>query len=171
MFEYRILRNARSRRLRLAVKHDGSVVVTIPRRTPLAFARAFVTAKRAWVESRIQQAIATQPKYPSYTSSKEAARVQLTALVERYARAHNFSYSKITIRNQSSRWGSCSRSGTISLRYSIIFLPIALQEYIIVHELCHLREMNHGPKFWALVKSILPDYTERRKALRSIERI
>lgn len=89
-------------------------------------------------------------------------------MVVRYAQVYGFSYRAITIRNQRTCWGSCSRKKTLSFNYKLIFLPARVQEYVVVHELCHLREMNHSPKFWTLVSQIIPDYTERRRELRRL---
>lgn len=77
---------------------------------------------------------------------------------------------KIFIKQHRSRWGSCSERGNLNFNYKIIFLPPALQDYVVVHELCHLREFNHSPAFWALVEQTLPDYLARRRALRALER-
>ncbi len=79
-------------------------------------------------------------------------------------------YSRLTIRGQRSRWGSCSAQGSISLNYKSLLLPKACVEYLLVHELCHRRHMDHSPRFWALVSHYLPDHLQRRRTLRLTER-
>lgn len=82
---------------------------------------------------------------------------------------YNFSYNKISVRNQSSRWGSCSRKGNLSFNYRIVLLPPELADYIIVHELCHLGEFNHSRKFWNLVERTMPNWRELRKQLKTAQ--
>lgn len=79
---------------------------------------------------------------------------------------YNFNYNKITIRNQKSRWGSCSSKGNLNFNYRIFLLPDELTNYIIIHELCHLKEMNHSKKFWNLVDEQIPNYKEKRRELK-----
>lgn len=87
-------------------------------------------------------------------------------LLEQLNRRYGFSYGRVAIRDQRRRWGSCSSAGNLNFNYKILFLPSALQEYIVTHELCHLAEFNHGPAFWRLVASTVPDYRQRRQHLR-----
>ena len=86
-----------------------------------------------------------------------AAR-ELPARVFQYAALHQLPVRRVSVRNQSSRWGSCSRRGTISLNWRLIQTPVHVQDYIILHELCHLREINHSRRFWREVKRVCPDF-------------
>lgn len=74
--------------------------------------------------------------------------------------------TKVTVRSQKTRWGSCSMRGTISLNWRLMLLPSVLADYVLAHELCHLRHLDHSPRFWALVSTLIPDYRKRRSALR-----
>ena len=100
-----------------------------------------------------------------YMKHKEIARAFVLTHLARYAEEHGFEYNRVAIRNSRRSWGSCSELGNLNFHYKIIFLPQELAEYLIVHELCHLRELNHSPKFWAHVESILPNYKECRRRL------
>ena len=86
--------------------------------------------------------------------------------VEYFNKIYNFSFNKILIKNQKTRWGSCSNKGNLNFNYKILFLPEALRDYIIVHELCHLKEFNHSKNFWKLISRAIPDYSEIKNELR-----
>jgi predicted metal-dependent hydrolase len=89
---------------------------------------------------------------------RRQARLHLPPRLRQLAREHGFGYERVSIRSQKSRWGSCSSRGTISLNDQLLFLPPAAVDYLLVHELCHTREMNHSPRFWRLVESCCPDW-------------
>jgi predicted metal-dependent hydrolase len=86
------------------------------------------------------------------------AKTELADRTCELAAAHNLEVKRVAIRNQKTRWGSCSRNGTISLNWRLIQLPAAVRDYIIIHELMHLRELNHSPRFWAEVEKVCPDF-------------
>jgi hypothetical protein len=86
-------------------------------------------------------------------------------MLERLSRATGLDYKKISIRSQKTRWGSCSTSGTISLNDQLMFVDRASAEYLIIHELCHRHHMNHSAKFWQLVETHCPNYSEHEAAL------
>ena len=100
-----------------------------------------------------------------YLAHKDTALKLITERLEHFNQFYNFKYNKITIRNQLSRWGSCSRHGNLSFSYKLALLPLRLSDYIIVHELCHLGQFNHSPAFWALVEQQVPEHRDIRKAL------
>lgn len=97
------------------------------------------------------------------------AATHLAARVEHYAPRLGVRPSRMTIRGQRSRWGSCSTRGTVSLNWRLMMAPSALADYVVVHELCHLRHMNHSPRFWAMVGAVVPDYRERRHRLNALQ--
>ena len=76
-------------------------------------------------------------------------------------------YGRISIRSQKTRWGSCSAKGNLNYNWKLMLCPERVQDYVVVHELAHRKEMNHSPAFWAEVEKILPDYRERRKWLKT----
>ena len=98
---------------------------------------------------------------------KRMTRVRMCRLVAEYAACYGFSYASVRISSARGRWGSCSASGTLSFSFRTAFLTDEEARYIVVHELCHTRHMNHGPAFWKEVRDIFPDYLTVRKGLRS----
>lgn len=103
-----------------------------------------------------------------YQQHRESARKKISELLSRVNAYYGLQYGRVAIRNQRRSWGSCSQAGNLNFNYRILFLPEALQEYIVAHELCHLKEFNHGPGFWRLVAEYAPDYHKVRKELKSI---
>lgn len=171
---YTVRRNRRSKQLKLAVYPNGAVVVTVPYTARISAAEEFIRRKQEWIVRKIRQfAQLPQVTLPRITAREYAVlrKRALTAVQERleyFNAAYRYSYHSVTIRNQKTRWGSCSRKKTLSFNYKIIFLSPHLADYIIVHELCHLAEFNHSPKFWRLVAHTIPDYAVRKKELRKI---
>ena len=100
---------------------------------------------------------------------RREATAHFAGRVEHYAPRLGVRPSKVTIRGQRSRWGSCSTRGTVSLNWRLMMVPSALADYVVVHELCHLRHMNHSPQFWVMVGAIVPDYRERRRSLNALQ--
>lgn len=99
---------------------------------------------------------------------KESARTLVHERLVHWNQFYNHEYKRVAIRNQCSRWGSCSTLGNLNFNYRIALLPIELADYIIVHELCHLKEFNHAQPFWDLVGTAMPDYAERKQKLKEM---
>lgn len=105
-----------------------------------------------------------------YLEHKEQARTLVLARLAYWNQHYNYSYNRVAIRNTRSRWGSCSELGNLNFSYRILFLPQEITDYIVVHELCHLKELNHSRAFWELVEETHPHHLELRSALRALER-
>ena len=106
-----------------------------------------------------------------YKDHKELAREILHERLVLYNEHYGFTYKRVAIRNQRTCWGSCSEHGNLNFNYKAIFLPETLMDYIVVHELCHIKELNHSPDFWKLVAETVPDYRERRNHLKKMTHI
>jgi predicted metal-dependent hydrolase len=97
---------------------------------------------------------------------RDLARAQLVPRLHELARLHGFEVTRVSIRSQRSRWGSCSRTGAIALNFRLVQMPPWVCDYVLIHELMHLKQQNHGPRFWALVERACPDYREAERWLR-----
>ncbi len=169
--EYTLKLSKKSRHLRLAVYNGGEFVVTAPWRLSLPFIERFIIRKSKWVLEKIDQLIAL-PK-PIKAKSSKIDYLKYKAVARKIARDkmnyfnqfYNFKWRKIAIKNTKTRWGSCSKQGNINFNYKIALLPEKLADYIIVHELCHLGELNHSRRFWALVSRSVPDYRQIKQEL------
>jgi len=184
-FDYEVLRSNRARHLRLTIfRNDGRVRVTAPRLAPQFLIERFVQSKKDWVMAKRQKFLKNPPAVwnvkpkggwrKDYLARKNQALTLVQERLAYFAGIYNlnrdpqyhFKWNKISIRNTTSRWGSCSAKGNLNFSYRIVLLPPQLQDYIIVHELCHLVEFNHSKKFWDLVGKAVPDYKILRKKLR-----
>lgn len=163
MHEFQIKRYRRSKHIRISVDLKGKVRVTAPLYVSMRSVQAFVKEKQSWIERAIQDmSLVQKPTFAgetyAYHTCRARARKVITDRVKRFAVLHGFAYNRIAIKNTSSRWGSCSVDRNLNFNYKLLFLPDHLRDYIVVHELCHLRVLNHSPQFWKEVETILPDY-------------
>ena len=164
-----MVRRKGTARLRISVSPRRGVAVSVPWLMPYAVAERFLMSKRQWVAEtlkrqalRQQEAVRTgkTAAVPGDPAELERMREKARALLEpklREAAARNgFSFKgRVAIKNNVTNWGSCSSKGNINLNMRLILLPGHLQDYVILHELCHLRHQNHGPQFHALLDSLL----------------
>lgn len=115
---------------------------------------------RSLTEAEIRRLETLEKRY------RNAARQQFESRVAHFHRITGGNYTSITVRDQKTRWGSCSSRGTLSFNYRLIFAPPVILDYVVVHELCHLTHMDHSKNFWNMVASVMPEYKECRKWLR-----
>lgn len=166
-FPYEIKVSARARRLRLTVLPHGHVRVTQPPHLSSADAIAFVESKRDWIEKALEHYkkanILQIPKASArdFANYKREAKLLVLEKLRIFNEHYKASFGTVTIKNQKSRWGSCSRHKNLNFNYRIIFLPEHLQDYLVVHELCHTKVFNHSHAFWALVEETIPRATIR----------
>jgi len=159
--------------MRIAVHCDGTVAVTIPSFLREITAEQFIIEKAGWLLSKlvpftnIDGVQILRRTRVDYIRNKEVARVLICEKVKKLNEKYSYKYNRISIRSQKTCWGSCSRKGNLNFNYKIMFLPENVQDYIVAHELCHLKEFNHSKNFWRLVSVAVPNYLEIRRGLRS----
>ena len=162
----------RAGRLILSIRPFKGIRLAIPIGVTRKQATTFVSNNRSWLQThlpRIKQMetklIAQADRLPSM--DKDTAREELTKRLAELAKLHNFSYNRVTIRNQKSRWGSCSANNNISLNIKLMALPDDLRDYVLLHELLHTIIKNHSPAFWAELGLLVPGAWEKKKQLRT----
>lgn len=169
---YTVRSDRRVRRVRISVAHDGKVVVTKPRFASFARIEGFIEEKFDWIQDVVARFEKKPKKLLARYSAKDFQENKQRAfelVKERTAHLNQFygyEIKNISIKNQKTRWGSCSGKKNLSFNYKILFLPLELQDYLIVHELCHLKEMNHSKDFWNLVAEQIPDHKSFRKKMK-----
>jgi hypothetical protein len=160
------VRHRRARRYVLRVDSDGRLRVTIPRGGSCREAEAFVQRNIDWVvRQRARTRTEIRPIEDEKASRQKARRELPERLLELAAR-HGLAVSRVSVRNQRSRWGSCGRDGHICLNWRLVLMPESVRDYVLVHELMHLRRMDHSPTYWRLVAEAYPDYRSARDWLR-----
>ncbi len=170
---YRVIRSGR-RTLSLEITARGEALVRAPLRTSDAVIRSFVEGKRRWLEThlaQVRQRMAESEAQPRLTEEERnslrlRSRPVFEARADHFAPLLGVSRGKITVRTQRSRWGSCSAQGNLSFNALLLLTPPEVLDYVVVHELCHRKEMNHSPRFWAEVERLVPDWKAQRLWLR-----
>jgi predicted metal-dependent hydrolase len=183
-------RHPRARRYVLRVGPDGVVRVTVPRWGSKREAAAFAERERAWIEKQLRrneerrtsreaprtngadprtsdEDPRTNSEHPrTLREGRARARRDLPPRVYELAARHGLTVARVSIRNQKWRWGSCSHTGHICLNWRLVDMPEPIRDYVIIHELMHLKRMDHSPRFWKLVEKACPDYQTARRWLR-----
>ena len=158
----------------ITVERDGTVTIRAPFFMSERKIREIIEERKEWIE-KAQKRIANRTErlnsLTPITSSeinslKAAAKPVIEEKVRFFADKIGVEYGKITIRSQRTRYGSCTAKGNLNFNCLIMLMPEEIIDYVIVHELCHIKQMNHSRRFWNEVESILPDYKERRKWLK-----
>ncbi len=169
-----IRKSTRARRMSIAVHKDGSVVAVQPARLGLERFLKLLLERFSWIEKTLEKFNGKVPLILLRHSASERATLSRSArqIVEgrliHFNQFYKFQYKRIAIRNQKTRWGSCSSRGNLNFNYRIALLSPELQDYLIVHEMCHLKEFNHSKNFWNLVGQQVPNYCELDKALKHL---
>jgi predicted metal-dependent hydrolase len=165
------VRHPKARRYVIRVRADGTVRVTLPRWGSRRHAELFADQQRSWIERQRARVLESAAQRHPYTP-EALKELRLRALRElpvrllRLAEYYGLEVSRVSVRNQRSRWGSCSPSGHICLNWRLVLMPDAVCDYVLIHELMHLRRLDHSRHFWRLVAHACPDYEDSRRWLR-----
>ena len=161
------VRHRRARRYLLRVDPDGRVRVTIPRGGSKREASEFVQRHLDWIAR--QRSRLSRPMFDEQErrALRKRAAAELPPRLRELAALHGLEVARVSVRNQRTRWGSCGRDGHITLNWRLVVMPDAVRDYVMVHELMHLRRMDHSPKYWRLVEAACPGYRDARRWLRA----
>lgn len=167
---YQLIRSDR-KTIAIQITPEGTVLVRAPRRASQPQIQAFVESKRGWIQSHLAAIPKISPAEALSVADIRALADQALSLIPKrvahFAPLVGVTYGGITIRNQRSRWGSCSARGNLNFNCLLMLCPAEILDYVVVHELCHRKEMNHSPRFWAEVERVLPDYRRREAWLKA----
>lgn len=173
--EYSLRQSARARCLRVTIYPGGELAATLPRGMNLEKLENFLRQKAEWILRKINLARKRKPSIllpkasrREYLARKKEAFALVENKIDYFRGVYNLCPARISIRNQRTRWGSCSRKGNLNFNYRIFHLPEKYQDYIVVHELCHLKQFNHSRNFWDLVAQTIPDFKKIRKEIRNL---
>lgn len=173
MMKIQIIKSNR-KTVALQMRLDGTVVVRAPYRISEKEVEQILDEKKSWIEKNIKRMEEQRDRlkcFPRFTK-EEIANLADQALqyiperVKYYAPIVGVDYKRITIRNQKTRWGSCSSKGGLNFNCLLMLTPPEVIDYVVVHELCHRKEMNHSKAFWVEVEKVLPDYQSAKKWLK-----
>lgn len=176
--EVEIIRSKR-RSMAIQIRTDGSVVVRVPMHASDRAIKRFVSAHARWIADNRGQMFERRKKLadnpydiPAWESlsaaDKKIAKQKIMEHVDYYSRRMEIDYGSISMRNQKSRWGSCSSKGNLNFNYRLAYLPEELLDYVVVHELAHRRHMDHSAAFWEEVETYYPAYKKCRQMLNDI---
>ena len=163
----------RSSRKTLAVqiRADGTVIARAPLRMPKDRILCFLSEKASWIRmqqgkmqerEKMRQQACIHLDAAQEKELRERAKSVLAQRTAYFARQIGVTYGRITVRDQKTRWGSCSQTGNLNFNFRLILAPLEVLDYVVVHELCHRRQMNHSAQFWQEVAQVLPDYRKRK---------
>lgn len=160
----------------IQVNSDLSVTVRAPRSVSEKDIEEILKKKEAWISRHIEKIKEAKERFEAEATEKltrekvialaEEALKVIPERVEYFAKVIGVTYGKITVRNQKTRWGSCSSKGNLNFNCLLMLAPPEVLDYVVVHELCHRKQMNHSKAFWLEVEKVLPDYKEARKWLK-----
>ena len=173
--EYKLIRSNR-KTIGIEVKPDLTVIVRAPRRATVREIERIITEKESWIRKHLEKMRMKKEQLEEsgvkmlgdeeIRELTQRAKEYIPGRVRYFAGIMGVSYGRITIRKQKSLWGSCSAKGNLNFNCLLMMTSEDVIDYVVVHELCHRKQMNHSKVFWNEVGKVLPDYNERRKKLK-----
>ncbi|OGZ11524.1 MAG: hypothetical protein A3D67_00590 [Candidatus Lloydbacteria bacterium RIFCSPHIGHO2_02_FULL_51_22] len=169
---YAVRRSPRTKRVSLTMSYDGSLVVSAPERAALSLIENFIQEKSGWILKNFLYFKNFKGKIFSgdrkeFLFYKERAQTFVLDRIAHWNARGTFPVEGVQVKYQRAQWGSCSDKKNLNFNYKILFLPPRLADYVIVHELCHTRELNHSARFWRLVGDVFPSYEHLEKELKN----
>lgn len=162
---YTVKESVRAKRIRIAVYCDGTVVITSPKNTLEDTIQKYLHLKSSWIIQKLSlfSRIEVCPDIAIFSEEhfllhKDKALNLVIEKVEGFSKKYGFDPNKLSVKKLKTKWGSCSIKKNLNFNYKVLFLSEELQNYIIVHELCHLKQMDHSKKFWRYVNDVIPEY-------------
>lgn len=168
-----IRKHARAKKITLSVKDGSRVLVTVPKWVSYRAGKKFASKHKDWISKKLaegkkmtKKSIFEKGTIEDYKKNKEKARELVTRKIEKFNNHYGFKVGRIAIRNQRTRWGSCSEKRNLNFNWRIVLLNDKQVDYLVVHELCHLGQLNHSKKYWDLVAQTIPNYRLLAKQVR-----
>lgn len=170
--DYQLIRSER-KTVVIQIESDGTVIVRAPKRCSLQKINDFVREKEHWIRTKQKEISANRERFSvkkldekERQSMWERAGIVIRERTLLYAERMQVSYKRITIRDQKTRWGSCSAAGNLNFNWRLVMAPGEVLDYVVIHELAHRIEMNHSAAFWRIVEEEMPDYRKYRNWLK-----
>ncbi|MBQ0000461.1 MAG: M48 family metallopeptidase [Clostridiales bacterium] len=172
---YEIIR-AKRKTIAVQISKEGMVIVKAPERMPVFMIEDFVMKHREWILKHQEKLEQMRESAHVITDAErkqgiKKAHVIFPQRAAFFAERMGVSYGRITIREQKTRWGSCSAAGNLNFNWKLVLMPEEVLDYVVVHELAHRRVMDHSAAFWKIVEKEMPDFQRRRKLLRKYEKM
>ena len=166
---YTLVRSSR-KTMAIQILPTGEILVRCPRRLAKREVDAFVESRRSWIDGHLAK-LASRPALPTLTAEEiqhlaDEARQVIPRRLAYFAARAGVTYGRITVRSQHTRWGSCSAKGNLNFNCLLMLCPPEVLDYVVVHELCHRKQLNHSAAFWAEVEQVMPDYRVCRSWLK-----
>jgi len=168
---YTLRLSKRAKYVNITVYGTGELVVSLPHRLSEKHSTKFLLEKQDWIYKNMQESLGSpQRLLPKHSQKRQLlyknyARIYINRKLEQVNSIYNFKINRVLVKNQKSQWGSCSSKGNLNFNYKLVFLPQELAEYVIIHELCHIKEFNHSKRFWELVAKSVPNHHDLDKRL------
>ena len=174
-----LVRRSRRRRrtISLALHPSGAVILSAPVQAPEKFLEDFFSSRLSWIKKRLKdfrqgESFVQKPASPAFIAHcRSLAQSCLEEKIAHFGQLLDVRPRKIKVNSATTRWGSCSAQDNLNFPWRIVLLPPAVIDYIVVHELAHIKEKNHGPGFWRTVAGMMPDFKTHRTWLRKNSRL
>ena len=159
------LKRAKRKTLAVTITPEGGLLIKAPEKMPEREIKRFLEQRRFWIYKQTKHMMATNAdrihrSEEEINKLREQARTVLTEKTDYYKSVLGVDYKRLRIGDQKTRWGSCSSKGNLNFNCLLMLAPPDVLDYVVVHELCHRKEMNHSKAFWNEVEKVLPNYKE-----------